>query len=502
MKLKSFFRKPFFLLTFFYFLTRLINLFKLPIFNDESIYLDWGTRELSSKNLAFYSLYDGKPPLLMWIFGLFHKFIADPLLAGRIVSVIAGFLTLLGIYKLSERFFGEKVARLAGLFYIVIPIFVFFDRQALMESTLCAVGIWSIYYFLDLIGKPSIKNAIILGVIWGIGVFVKQSALIFIVAQIIIFIGIHLKKRDGKFNVHFILSLFVSQGVLLPLYFQKNFWDSLSSASRFAMNFKEIFSFPISAWLQNLRGIFMIPFWYFAPFILMASIFGIFIVKDGQQKRISIYFLICLLAVLIFSIVVTPRYLVSYLPLAVIFAAHTLTLPKFRDRIVKSIIVILMLTVPTVLTTILIINPISYFETLNKVTKYSQESEYVSGWTSGYATTEALSFIKQVSEKTPVVIGVRLDAGNPESAVFTYFNYSKKILPIYFDSKAVDKGVMNYGCLSMNYPFYFIARDNNLAGMDKFLVKIAEFKNPVGDRFVGIYTLKNDCQKGVLTINF
>ncbi len=502
MKIKSLFRKPFIWLSVFYFVTRFVNILKLPLFNDESIYIDWANKEINTKGLLFYSLYDGKPPLLMWIFGIFHKFIGDPLLAGRVVSVIAGFLTLLGIYKLSEKYFGERVARFAGLFYIVVPIFAFFDRQALMESALCTIGVWSIYYFLDLIGKPGIKNAIILGIIWGVGVFIKQSALIFIAAEIIIFVGIHLKKRDGKFNVHFILSLFVSQAVLLPLYFQKEFWATLSSASRFAMSFKEILAFPVSTWLQNIRGIFMIPFWYFAPFILAATVIGIFLAKDGQQKRISLYFLISLLAVFIFSIIVTPRYLVPYLPLSVIFAAHALTAPKFSGKMKKFFLIPLTIVIPLSLTSILIFSPVNYFETLNKVTKYSQESEYISGWTSGYATTEALSFINQVSEKTPVVIGVRLDAGNPESAIFAYFNYSKKVLPIYFDSKIISKEMMGYNCLMSNYPFYFIARDNNLAGMDKFLVKVNEFKNPVGERFVGIYTLKSDCKEGILKITF
>lgn len=502
MKLKSLIKKPFFLLSLLYFLTRLINILKLPIFNDEAIYLDWANKEINTKGLLFYSLYDGKPPLLMWIFGLFHKFINDPLLAGRLVSVIAGFLTLLGIYKLSEKFFSERVARLAGLFYVAIPIFIFFDRQALMESALCAIGVWSIYYFLVLIGKPGIKNAIILGVIWGIGVFIKQSALIFVAAQIIIFLGIHLRKRDGKFNIHFLLSLFVSQAVLLPLYFQKEFWANLSSASRFAMSFKEIFSFPISIWLQNLRGIFMIPFWYIGPFILAATTLGIFIAKDCQQKRVSAYFLISLLTVLIFSVIVSPRYLVSYLPLSVIFAAHTLTFSKFDKNIAKNLLIIFTISVPAFWSLILIYNPINYFEMLNKITKYSQENEYVSGWTSGYATSQALSFIKQVSNKNLVVVGVRLDAGNPESAVFAYFNHTKSVLPIYFDSKVVNPEVMNYECISSNFQFYFVSRDNSLGGMDKFLTKISEYRNPVGDRYVGVYILKSDCKDNILRITF
>src|ERR1035437_2049252 len=87
------------LLIIFYFVFRLINLTKLPIFNDEAIYLDWGWRETHRDGFLYYSLYDAKQPFLMWIFGIAESIISDPLFAGRLVSVVSGFLTLIGIYK-------------------------------------------------------------------------------------------------------------------------------------------------------------------------------------------------------------------------------------------------------------------------------------------------------------------------------------------------------------------------------------------------------------------
>ncbi len=246
----------------------------------------------------------------------------------------------------------------------------------------------------------------------------------------------------------------------------------------------------------------MIPFWYFSPFILLLSIYGLFVAKDGQQKRLSIYWLVCLLIVFIFSLVVNPRYLVPFLPLGVILAAHAFVSIKFKKKIYSSSLGIFLILLPLIVTTALVFSPLQYFKMLKKVTSYSQEPGYVSDWTSGYATREAISFIKKVSKQGPVVVGVRLDAGNPESAVFAYFNGSKKVLPIYFDSRIVNKDIMSYNCFSANYQFYFIARDNTLAGMEKFLVKVATYPNPTGDRFVGIYTLKSDCKNNTLNITF
>jgi 4-amino-4-deoxy-L-arabinose transferase-like glycosyltransferase len=495
MNIKSIIRKPLLLLVSVYFISRLVNLLKLPIFNDEAIYLDWGFKEINSKGLAFYSLFDGKPPFLMWIFGIFQKFISDPLLAGRIVSVIAGFLTLIGIYKLSKKYFDGKVALLAGIFYITIPLFTFFDRQALMESAVAAIGVWSLYYFLELDNRPEIKNAIILGVIWGIGIFIKQSVLVFIIAEIAIGVWFCINNKNRKFGMNLMLTFLVSQIVLCPLYFQKNFWVNISSGSRFAMSIKEILSFPIGTWLQNLKGMVVIPLIYFFIPIFLLTIAGIIQTRKQEQKIISVYFLISLLIVFVFSIIVTPRYIVAYLPLAVIFAAHA-------AKSLKNVFVFISVLMPVGLTTLLIFSPLAYFELLNRVGVYSQNEEYVTNWTSGYAVTQAVEFIKSVSKNNPVVAGVRLDAGNPESAIFAYFNDSKKVVPIYFDSKIIDKQVLAFDCIDTNIPFYFIARDETLAGMGKFLIKVAEFKNPVGERFVGVYTLKNDCKVNTLKINF
>src|SRR3989344_5533705 len=98
-----------------YLATRPINLTLMPIFIDEANYLDWGWRETHTPNFLFYSLYDAKPPLVMWLFGLSQSAISDPLLAGRLVTVLFGLATLLGLYLISP---------FSSLIYVFVPIFV------------------------------------------------------------------------------------------------------------------------------------------------------------------------------------------------------------------------------------------------------------------------------------------------------------------------------------------------------------------------------------------
>src|SRR5512145_1985479 len=74
-----------------YLVTHLPALTLLPVFADEAIYIRWA--QLIQDDLgryAFFSMADGKPPLFMWLLSLVLKLFADPLLAGRFLSVLVG----------------------------------------------------------------------------------------------------------------------------------------------------------------------------------------------------------------------------------------------------------------------------------------------------------------------------------------------------------------------------------------------------------------------------
>src|SRR5258708_36846710 len=98
-----------------YFSTYLINLTRLPIFNDESIYLDWAWSFTHMQGHLFDSLGDAKQPLMIWIFAFFENFFEDPLFAGRFVAVLIGSLTMIGVYQLAEKMFTRRVAGVAAL---------------------------------------------------------------------------------------------------------------------------------------------------------------------------------------------------------------------------------------------------------------------------------------------------------------------------------------------------------------------------------------------------
>src|SRR5581483_6440546 len=110
------------LLTLIYFILRFYNLFSLPIFTDEAIYLRWAQIALHDANWRFISLTDGKQPLFIRVVMVVLKFIHDPLLAGRLVSIVSGYLTMIGLFLLTYTLFKNiKTAFLCALLYIFYP---------------------------------------------------------------------------------------------------------------------------------------------------------------------------------------------------------------------------------------------------------------------------------------------------------------------------------------------------------------------------------------------
>src|SRR5258708_7677090 len=160
-----------------YFAVRLPNLTLQPVFADEAIYIRWAQLIRVDPGLRFIPLSDGKTPLFMWLMTPFLKIFADPLFAGRFLSVLSGFMILLGVVFLAGRFFNKRVAVMAALLIATTPFFVFFNRMALVDSMLAAFTIWALYIALCLIKFPRIDLAMLLGYLYGGAMLTKTPAL-------------------------------------------------------------------------------------------------------------------------------------------------------------------------------------------------------------------------------------------------------------------------------------------------------------------------------------
>src|SRR5215831_2385867 len=172
--------------------TRIPGLMKLPIFCDEAIYLryaqlirrePWGN--------ALVSLVDPKPPLHYWLLAAVFGATADPLLAGRLLSVAAGLATTLLVIPLCRELAAlpqremlaespergskrtDRLTVCACLLFLTCPFLAFYQRMALAEALLVSETLLVAWLSLRLARDPT-RGALALGLALGSAVLTKQ----------------------------------------------------------------------------------------------------------------------------------------------------------------------------------------------------------------------------------------------------------------------------------------------------------------------------------------
>lgn len=478
----------FYVLIFVYLLTRFINLTDLPIFNDEAIYIDWGNKIKLGVVPLFYSLYDGKPPLHFVLLSLILRFFWDPLLAGRLLSVISGLLTIIALKMISSEYFEKRYQYLPILLYVFSPMFLFYDRQSLQESLITAQISWLIYLLLKYFKKFQIKHIVIFSVILASAFMTKVSTLVLLPSVTIIFAYSFVKNKERRNTmfVSLIIIIFVFLILNIPLLSQKDVGLMFSRNDRYALTLGDLGFMTFKIWGSNIIKTFQIYFWYFNTLLL--SLIGYLLVKKkvSINKHIVLLSFVIPIILLIFSSRgLIDRYLVPFsIPIIFILSGGLILLIRKIGRLALVI-----LTIPFLMSVFQIFNVDKYLMIMNKYAKGLDMSVYISGFTSGYGVDGAIEYIKSESTMHDrIFVGVRLDAGNPESAIMAYFfkKGNLKIIPVYFD-QLITIQPLGENFFGNYYPFYFVSRDDNLGGMNKYLMEIKRYYKPDDKSFVGIY---------------
>ena len=489
-----------------FFVSRLINLGSIPVFNDESIYIDWGYRAINIDGFSFYSLYDSKQPLVLWLFGISQKFISDPLLASRFISVVFGFFSLLGITLIAKQLFPSKKFHFAGLIYIFTPIFLFFDKQALMESAVFCVGIY-LYLLFNIFKKSdSTLHSMLFGLLIGLSLYIKSSILMYLLALVPLFI-LEVRKNNDQQNfklyAHSFIALATSGVVLIPLLSQDLFWKTIGTNDRFVLNFYEILSLPVTVWFKNTVSFLSISSLYISPVAVPLLVFIVLRAKklSPRLRDFFIYFSGVVILAILLTRSLNVRYTMPLLFGFPIFFEYLVHEYRLKKKILNSLYMVFFLP-QIVLSFLLLSNYEAYFKVLNLVPRYSQYEEYLVSWTSGIAAQQAVEYIQdfELAENQKVFIGLRTDAGNPENTVIYSFYNNKNTIVSYFDSQVI-QDFAQYDCLKSPQKFIFVSRDTQFGGTQQFWQEKARFYNLEAQNFVAVHVIKENCEGKTLEIN-
>ena len=153
----------------------------LPILGDESIYLRWA-EIIDHQGQWYISLLDGKQPLQPWILALQRMlWDADPLAGARLISVLAGLGSTVGVFAIGKRLGGDLAGIVSALFYACFPLSLLYDRLAYTEAFVNLAGVaivlTSLWAFSE--NGRSWKRALVPATALAVAMLTKQTLILF-----------------------------------------------------------------------------------------------------------------------------------------------------------------------------------------------------------------------------------------------------------------------------------------------------------------------------------
>lgn len=488
--------KVYWLLFLLYFATRLLNLGSLPIFNDEAIYLHWGQIMVNISGQAYYGMLDGKPPLILWIYGYLQKLPLDPLVAGRLLSILTGFLTLLGVIKICQVLkLSTNVQTLAALLYVFNPLTLFFDRLAILDSPVSTISVWVLYLSLQIqqSKKFPAQYLVLLGAVQGLGLWIKGNTNFFLYLPFLLPLFSLLLNKDWKQTkretLAFLLSFSLAQILFLPLRSHQLFSQYSKREGDFLMPLTQAI-LPTN-WVPHLSTSSLTILIYLTPLVLLFTLLGLrdFFQKD---KKVALFLALSSLLPLGFEVLFAKEllsryYLFTFLPL-LLFAAKGVA--NFGKWGLPAQVITLAL--PGIISLSLLINPQKTIQFLSVSQTIKRDMPmYVTSWPSGYGVKEAADWLKSAAQKRPILVITRADSGNPEDAMFVYLAKEKNILLAQAGKQPSEQELAPF----KNIAVYFVSRGEQCLDMRDQLEEKQIFKKPADAEFVGIYQVKPQARK-------
>ncbi|RJQ24515.1 phospholipid carrier-dependent glycosyltransferase [Candidatus Parcubacteria bacterium] len=416
-----------FLLCVLYFSLRLPNLTLQPIFADEAIYIRWAQVMKAEPTLRFLPLSDGKTPLFMWAMMPLFKIFQDPLLAGRILSVFSGFLTLLGVFFLGWKFFGTKVGLWSAFLIAITPFMVFFDRMALVDSLLAAFSIWSLNLVLLLTQYRRLDIAIFLGYALGGGLLTKTPAMfnLLILPVTLVAFNWKINKRSlilvrtiGLWIVAIVTALVIYNLLRLGPGF-----ENLNSRNQdYVFSFWELKDRPLDPFIPHLRDLTdWLPKMLTWPILSLAlgGVASVFYFRNYYGITIVLWFLIPLLAEMIFYKTFTTRYILFTIPPLLLLAGWFIS--KLENRFFpftwnKMLLVLFLAMSALHINYYLLTNPAKSF--LPQETRRG----YLADWTAGYGFKEIAQQLIKESKYASIVVGTEGTFGTLPDGLLIYLD--------------------------------------------------------------------------------
>ena len=477
-----------------YFVTRFYNLTVIPIFNDESTYIRYGLHQFNEVDHKPYSLLIGKEPLMPYLYAALGTIINDLLIGARAISVFFGFLTLLGLFFTVKTIADNKAGLVVGLIYVFSPYALFFDRLAVMDNAVNTVTIWTLYFTFKILTNPQKRFFLILGFAMGIGLWIKTSAIFYVLLPVLVIMhkayGIWKKDNNSPQPTQLILKLSISLltmfFLILPLISNEFYAIHWQLLSQYIYPVYSIFSFPVTLWIDNLLRVFFWLLFYLSPFFILIIAFTVIrFRKKPKIFPVYLWFFLPFIYEILFAKMYTSRHALNLtIPLYILAAYFILKIGKV-NKLFAFVMIILIVGWGTFYGSYLLNYPIGYSKLHLSYAK-TDLLQYTKGFPSGYGVKEAIDYLSEKMKIKPIVVVIHNDHGNPEDAVVAYLSYKKNCEIILIHDGSDISELIN----GSKKPVYFVSRGEYNMGLDKYFANKKTFAKPYDSEYVGVYLLK------------
>src|SRR3990167_269436 len=195
-------------------------------------------------------IYLQKPPLYFWLINLCYWVTGGiSIWAARLPSILATLLCLVGIYQLGKRIYGDRVAWLSTLIFLLNFRVLYQVRRIQMEMILLATSIWAIYCLIKVFDEPKSysRGRWLYGFYFltGIGILVKGLVALvplLITALLAAFFSKKLSIKDLLLGRGLLIIILITGLWLVPAFRGNLHWEHVRSL--FEIGVGNFVSFP------------------------------------------------------------------------------------------------------------------------------------------------------------------------------------------------------------------------------------------------------------------
>ncbi|KKP61383.1 MAG: Tetratricopeptide [Candidatus Roizmanbacteria bacterium GW2011_GWC2_34_23] len=266
------------------------------------------------------------------------------LISGRILSVGFDLLTIILIYRIGQLLFKKnKISLLSSLLYTV-AFFPIQNSHFFVVDVFLNTFVTGLIYILLVYSKsPSIKKAIILGLVFAAMMATKFTAIIFLPIIIVVILWKTMKqwKNSAISLITFHFSLLTFYFLFMPYAFiqHQQFFVDLSTQLKMNSN-PYIFPYTLQyvgtvPYLYYLKNIF---FWGLGPIFSILSIVGLYQISKSKNILFLIFYFLYFLAIGR-SAVKFMRYMLPLYPFFALLAGYGLYKIYERNKLFAYMLV-------------------------------------------------------------------------------------------------------------------------------------------------------------------